>query len=231
MVERFFSRSLNHEVSPSLWLDLLTQNVREAGRIVNVSVVVTRMEPRSRTPPGWNTLSRVFCHRLCKRSFQPPLQLRGWWIYSHGGRVRLAIGWAGAPGSAIMHEGRWSSSALVAKYTPRGGGRRRPCSCNERLPVQSTFASVRGADWPGLTPPELKGVLAPLRPGSAMARHPVGGGRYGAYRGRGDAHPVVPGEFNSAMGRVRRVLTGRTPNHPSLKRPHSTGVANRLVCT
>ena len=71
MVERFFSRSLNHEVSPSLWLDLLTQNVREAGRIVNVSVVVTRMEPRSRTPPGWNTLSRVFCQAPCKRSFQP----------------------------------------------------------------------------------------------------------------------------------------------------------------
>ena len=113
MVERFFSRSLNHEVSPSLWLDLLTQNVREAGRIVNVSVVVTRMEPRSRTPPGWNTWSRVFCHRLCKRSFQPPLQLRGWWIYSHGCKQGCfqpcqpeGPAWADVPDSPITALGR-----------------------------------------------------------------------------------------------------------------------------
>ena len=43
-----------------------------------------------------------------------------------GDRVGWRLARAGAPGSAIMHEGRWSSSALVAKYTPRGGGGRRP---------------------------------------------------------------------------------------------------------
>ncbi len=115
MVERFFSRSLNHEVSPSLWLDLLTQNVREAGRIVNVSVVVTRMEPRSRTPPGWNTLSRVFCQAPCKRSFQPPSQLRAGAINSHA--IRVGLTRAGVPDSAVMRQGRWCCRARVAKCT------------------------------------------------------------------------------------------------------------------
>ena len=49
VVESILVRSLNHEASPYLWLGVLTQNVREAGRIVNVSVVLTRMEPRSHT--------------------------------------------------------------------------------------------------------------------------------------------------------------------------------------
>lgn len=40
VVEAFFSRPLDACPYPYLWLDALTQKVREAGRIVNVSVVV-----------------------------------------------------------------------------------------------------------------------------------------------------------------------------------------------
>ena len=41
---------------------------------------------------------------------------------AHSGRVGLArrMARAGVPDSAIMRQGRWSSSAMVAKYT-RGG--------------------------------------------------------------------------------------------------------------
>ena len=38
MVESFLRRSLGGEAYPYLWLDALTQKVREAGRIVNVVV-------------------------------------------------------------------------------------------------------------------------------------------------------------------------------------------------
>ena len=57
----------------------------------------------------------TFCQGPCNRVFQPPLQLWGVGIYSHDGRVALAR--AGAPDSAIMWQGRWYSSAMVAKYT------------------------------------------------------------------------------------------------------------------
>ena len=40
MVESFLGRSLDGQTYPYLWLDALTQKVRESGRIVNVSVVV-----------------------------------------------------------------------------------------------------------------------------------------------------------------------------------------------
>ena len=40
VVESFLVRSLGGVAYPHLWLDALTQKVREAGRIVNVSVVV-----------------------------------------------------------------------------------------------------------------------------------------------------------------------------------------------
>jgi putative transposase len=40
VVEAFLSRPLDGDPYPYLWLDALTQKVREAGRIVNVSVVV-----------------------------------------------------------------------------------------------------------------------------------------------------------------------------------------------
>ena len=40
MVESFLGRPLDGGLYPYLWLDALTQKVREAGRIVNVSVVV-----------------------------------------------------------------------------------------------------------------------------------------------------------------------------------------------
>ena len=40
VVESFLGRSLHGQAYPYLWLDALTQKVREAGRIVNVSVVV-----------------------------------------------------------------------------------------------------------------------------------------------------------------------------------------------
>ena len=40
MVESFLGRPLDGGPYPYLWLDALTQKVREAGRIVNVSVVV-----------------------------------------------------------------------------------------------------------------------------------------------------------------------------------------------
>ena len=40
VVESFLGRSLDGDVYPYLWLDALTQKVRESGRIVNVSVVV-----------------------------------------------------------------------------------------------------------------------------------------------------------------------------------------------
>ena len=40
MVERFLDRPLDGGPYCYLWLDALTQKVREAGRIVNVSVVV-----------------------------------------------------------------------------------------------------------------------------------------------------------------------------------------------
>ena len=46
----------------------------------------------------------------------------------HSGRVALArrMGRASAPDSAIMREGRWSSSAMVAKYA-RGDAARWQC--------------------------------------------------------------------------------------------------------
>ena len=56
-----------------------------------------------------------FCQRFCNRVFQPPSQLRGVGIYSHVGRVGLAR--AGVPDLAIIRQGRWYSSTLVAKYT------------------------------------------------------------------------------------------------------------------
>ena len=52
--ESFLGRSLNHESFPHLWLDAMTQHVREAGRIVNVGVASTRMDPRSYTPLAVN---------------------------------------------------------------------------------------------------------------------------------------------------------------------------------
>ena len=40
VVEAFLDRPLDGGPYPSLWLDALTQKVREMGRIVNVSVVI-----------------------------------------------------------------------------------------------------------------------------------------------------------------------------------------------
>ena len=57
----------------------------------------------------------AFCQGFFNRVFQPPLQLRGMGIYSHGGQVGLTR--AGVPDSAIMRQGRWYVSTMVAQYT------------------------------------------------------------------------------------------------------------------
>ena len=55
VVESFLGRPLDGGPYPYLWLDALTQKVREAGRIVNVSVVVRRpsMARASGRSSGW----------------------------------------------------------------------------------------------------------------------------------------------------------------------------------
>ena len=72
VVETFLGRPLDAGPYPYVWLDALTQKVREGGRIVNVSVVVATgvnvrgqrefwawtWEPASTAPSGWRSCAR-----------------------------------------------------------------------------------------------------------------------------------------------------------------------------
>ena len=67
VVDGFMGRPLDAGPYPYLWLDALTQKVREAGRIVNVSVVVARASGKSlgwtwvpvkTAPSGWPSYAR-----------------------------------------------------------------------------------------------------------------------------------------------------------------------------
>ena len=80
VVDGFMGRPLDAGPYPYLWLDALTQKVREAGRIVNVSVVVARASGKSlgwtwvpvkTAPSGWPSYARC-----------PPGASAGWsWWY------------------------------------------------------------------------------------------------------------------------------------------------------
>ena len=68
----------------------------------------------------------AFCQEFCNWIFQPPLQLQEVGIYSHGCKQgcfqppgRVGLTWSGAPDSAIVQQGRWYSSTMVAMYTRR----------------------------------------------------------------------------------------------------------------
>ena len=69
----------------------------------------------------------AFCQGLCNRISQPPLQLRGVGIYSHGCKQGClqpprpgGVAGANVPDSAIMWQGRWYSSTMVVMYTRAG---------------------------------------------------------------------------------------------------------------
>ena len=59
----------------------------------------------------------VFCQGSCNRVFQPPPQLRGVGIYSHGGRVGLTRADAELRGKWVLK----GESALVDSSSPRHG--------------------------------------------------------------------------------------------------------------
>ena len=116
----------------------------------------------------------AFCHVLCNRVFQPPHQLRGVGIYSHGCKQgcfqppgRVSPTRARVPDSAIIRQGRWYSSTMVAKYTRGEVRASQPCGWNEGYEP----AILRGggsADCPGLPPPTWKGGPAALGLGPAL---------------------------------------------------------------
>ena len=69
VVDGFMGRPLGGGPYPYLWLDALTQKVREDGRIVNVSVVVaTAVSPWVRKPAGWSWWYRTLIRE--RRSLQ-----------------------------------------------------------------------------------------------------------------------------------------------------------------
>ena len=66
----------------------------------------------------------AFCQGVCNWVCQPPLQLRGVGIYSHGCKQGCfqppgpgGVAGADVPDSAIMWQGRWYSSTMVVIYT------------------------------------------------------------------------------------------------------------------
>ena len=88
------------------------------------SLMVTTIDLRSYSL-GWNSKSILSCQGVINWVCQPPLQLRGVGIYSHGCKQGLfpatwrpgGIAWVGVPDSAIMRQGGWYSSTMVAMYT------------------------------------------------------------------------------------------------------------------
>ena len=84
---------------------------------------------------------------FCNWSFQPPIQLRRGAIYSHVGWVDFDL--AGAPDSAIMRQGRWSSSTVVAKYN-RGESAGDAPVARMNLPSRLISALLSRAPRPGL---------------------------------------------------------------------------------
>ena len=116
----------------------------------------------------------AFCQGVCNWVCQPPLQLRGVGIYSHGCKQgclqppgRVSPTRARVPDSAIIRQGRWYSSTMVAKYTRGEVRASQPCGWNEAYKP----AILRGggsADCPGLPPPTWKGGPAALGLGPAL---------------------------------------------------------------
>ena len=165
----------------------------------------------------------AFCQRLCNRVFQPPLQLRGVGIYSHGCKQGCfqpcrpdgsGPGWCSGLGDHVagpMVQQRHGGEVHPGRVRPLAG---------MRGMSQRSFGAVT--------------VLTVQQP-SGLGRHgSAPGGRRtlrSAQRTRSLASFALRGEFISAMGRVTWGLTGRTGDHLGLNDSYPTGPTNCLART
>ena len=109
----------------------------------------------------------AFCQGLCKRVFQPPFQLRGVGIYSHGCKQGLfpamrpgAVAWADVPDLAVMWHGRRAVGQQCCGTEPAAPGgqpqnqQRHPLSPRHRLQVDPRLP-LRNLARPGPRPPPV----------------------------------------------------------------------------
>ena len=154
----------------------------------------------------------AFCQRFCNWVCQPPLQLRGVGIYSHGckqGCFQPCRPSGPDPGRlldfAIMQQGRWYRVAGAAKFTWA-----RPLGYLNEWYEQRSFEAVGVLTVLGLPRPTWENAPATL--------------------GLGLAWLVSCGRRTSRSAQRTRSLS-RTGVHTGLKNPYSTGPTNWLACT
>ena len=144
----------------------------------------------------WNTRSMDFCQRFCNRVFQPPVQLRGEGVYSHGckqGCFQPPRPSGPNPGwlldSAIMQQGLWYSIAGAAKFT----WARPPGYLNEGY-EQRSFEAVGVLTVRDCRGRHVGAIQQPSGLGRYCSALSGGGIRCGAHTGHGTWPPACSAE-------------------------------------
>ena len=175
-----------------------------------------------------------FCQRLCNRVSQPPHQLRGVGIYSHGCKKGCFQTWRPGGSDPGWRDGLGDYAAGPMVQL--------------RQDWRSTPVASPPSGWKEGYEPANRWAVAVLitrdcRPQYGReVQQPSGLGRHGSAPGgrrtlrstqRTGAWPPVRSAENlsGAIGRVSRGLTGRTGDPPGLNNQYPTGRSNCLART